>query len=39
MKFIGDNKENDKPVLSCDLLIKDGSVAVDESILTGESLP
>ena len=38
-KFIGESQQDEKPVLSCDLLIMDGSVAVDESILTGESLP
>lgn len=29
----------EEPVLSCDILILNGTVAVDESILTGESLP
>lgn len=29
----------EEPILSCDILIVNGTIAVDESILTGESLP
>lgn len=37
--FIKKEKTNDEPVISCDMLLINGNVAVDESILTGESLP
>lgn len=38
-KLIKEEKQMEEPVLSCDILILNGTVAVDESILTGESLP
>lgn len=38
-KLIKEEKQSEEPVLSCDLLIVKGTVVVDESILTGESLP
>lgn len=39
MKMRNQGKSNSKPVLPCDLLILSGSCVVDESILTGESVP
>lgn len=39
MKMKNQGKSNSKPVLPCDLLILAGSCVVDESILTGESVP
>ena len=32
-------KNESKPVLPCDLVVLSGSCVVDESILTGESIP
>ena len=39
MKMYSGGKNESKPVLPCDLVVIAGSCVVDESILTGESVP
>ena len=39
MKMYSGGKNESKPVLPCDLVVLAGSCVVDESILTGESIP
>lgn len=39
MKMYSGGKNESKPVLPCDLVVLAGSCVVDESILTGESVP
>ena len=39
MKMYSGGKNESKPVLPCDLVVLSGSCIVDESILTGESIP
>lgn len=39
MKMYSGGKNESKPVLPCDMVVLSGSCVVDESILTGESIP
>ena len=39
MKMYSGGKNESKPVLACDMVVLGGSCIVDESILTGESIP